>query len=156
MNLIKILASFKSQITDDLNLEMRLNSLLADEFIAWYQYFVVAQLLEDKVKKLFLELATDELEDHANKLINRIHELGYKNFFASSLDWQSIAGCKYSTADLTEEEQITLNKNAEECAIKSYKDTIEYAQSLNDTETVKLLQDILKDEEEHLEKLNKI
>ena len=56
-----------------------LKSLYAEELFAFYNYFVVKEFLigheHPSLQKKFEELAEDELNDHATKLLKRINEL---------------------------------------------------------------------------------
>ena len=122
-----------------------LNNRLAEELGAINQYFVHAEMcedwgydtLQDKIK----ERSIQEMR-HAEQLIERI----------LFLEGQPI---------VTELSQVTIGKQVEEMhkndsfaevdAIKKYNDTIKLALDVGDNGTKSMLEQILKDEEEHLD-----
>lgn len=147
------------RITDSTDtLIYELNSLLAEEFQAWYQYFITAQYLfgneRTNIKEFFEEAADDELNDHAKKIINRLNELGVDCQLVSPLTWSEYAKSKFVTADLSVKSQLEINKQSELEAIVHYQEVIEIAESLKDYTTRDILKKILADEEEHLSDLN--
>lgn len=162
MNFSKISELYDRHIVDGFNsgsdIVTELNSLLAEEFIAWYQYYVVIPFLSgperESVANKFKELADDELEDHATKLINRLNELGYSCALTTPDTWKDYAKMKASTAELRVDAQLALNIAAEEAAINHYTEVYNLATSLGDIVTADLLKEILADEQNHLSELN--
>lgn len=159
MDLKKLSNSTKSvRIADTTQILAQLNSLLAEEFQAWYQYYIVAPFVfgneRTSVQSTFLKNADDELNDHAKLLIDRINELGGECVLATPETWRSVATLPFETAPLDVKSQLDINIRAEQGAIDHYKSAIELAGSLNDVTTQDILKKILADEEEHLSELN--
>ncbi len=148
------------KVSDDSNnAEKELNSLIAEEFEAWYNYFIFSQFLvgneRSSVEMTFMKLASDELHDHAFKLINRLNELGLHCCVITPDTWRLTAQQQINVnPDCSVKTQLKVNKEAEEGAIRHYKLAIEYFQNLGDIITVELLKAILADEEEHLCEIN--
>lgn len=138
------------RLKDSLDVASILISLYKEEIIAWYNYFRAIPFLtgEDsgKVSAEFAKIAEDELNDHAKNLLNRIKELGV--VYNSSLE-----ECKDRFATLVTpfdvQSQLQYNLEAEERAISHYGEAIDLLSKSSDKETVSLLKEILKDEEEH-------
>lgn len=159
MDLKKLSNSNKSvKIADSTQVISQLNSLLAEEFQAWYQYYIVTPFLfgneRSAVQEEFMKLADDELNDHATQLIDRINELGGECILTTPETWRSVATLPFETAPLDIKSQLDLNIRAEQGAIDHYKSAIELVGSLNDITTQDILKKILADEEEHLSELN--
>lgn len=135
-----------------------LNSLLAEEFQAWYQYYIVAPFLvgneRASIQEFFNETAKDELDDHATKLINRINELNAPCVLATPESWKEMAVSKFMTGDYDVINQLNLNRQAEIDAIAHYQRVIEIAETIKDYTTRDILKEILADEEQHLSELN--
>ena len=128
-----------------------LNAALAEEWLAFYQYWVGAQVvvgaLRPHVENEFMEHAKEEFE-HANLLAKRIKELDGVPVLDPS-DWSSLARCKYDKP--TDFDVVSLLKSniaAERCAIHRYQ---EIAAMTNDKDyvTCDLAKHILAEEEEH-------
>lgn len=141
---------------DTENIVNKLKQLYAEEIQAWYQYYIVSKFMQGQERKsienFFDETGHDELDDHANKLLKRISELGGD---ISSIDninnLRSLAHCDYITPNYP---YITIklledNIKSEICAIQHY---IELADITKDKDytTYNIAMDILADEEEHL------
>ena len=147
-----------SRIETENIIEM-LKVLYAEEIQAWYQYYIVSNFMQGQQRKsieqLFVDTAKDELDDHANKLLKRISELGGNISSISDINLLSnIANCEYkipqepyNTIKLLED-----NIEGEICAIKHY---IELADITKDKDytTYCMAIEILGDEEEHLRSL---
>jgi bacterioferritin len=122
-----------------------LNILLADELTAINQYMVQSEMCADwgyqRLHESIEKRAIDEMK-HAEKLIGRILFLeGHP--VVSNLNKINIG----RTVD-------THHKNdheAEEMAIKAYNDGIRLAVEVGDNGTRDLLEEILEDEEEHID-----
>ena len=140
------------------SLEWELNSLLAEEYQAWYQYWSVYQFLRGKerssIQLKFKEFALDELTDHAEKLLNRINELNFNCHLSTPESWKDYAQSKFETVQTNDIRSfLALNVQSETDAIIHYRQVIGIADSINDVTTSELLKDILADEEEHLSDL---
>lgn len=127
-----------------------LNALLADELAAINQYIVHAEMCEDwgygKLHKSFEKRAIREMI-HAEKLIGRILFLGGTPI-VSNLGEIHIGS--------TVPKQLEYDHEAEERAIKAYNDAIVLASEERDYATRDMLQDILNDEDEHLDELEEM
>ena len=122
-----------------------LNSLLADELTAINQYMVHSEMcdnwgygqLHEKIEKR----AIDEMK-HAEKLIGRLLFLEAKPV-VTKLNAINIG------PDV--KGQLTADLEAESSAIKAYNDAIALAGEQGDNGTADLFQEILEEEEVHLE-----
>lgn len=136
-----------------------LYSRFAEEIEAWYQYWIVSAFMRGKqrssVEKTFLEQATDELNDHATKILERISELGGDISKINSLDkLKDVSKCIYQTPVAPYDVPTLVDQNiiSEECAIKGYDELTKLTQN-SDPTTYYMALEILKDEEEHLRAL---
>lgn len=122
-----------------------LNTLLADELTAINQYMVQSEMCADwgyeKLHEAIEKRAIDEMK-HAEKLIGRILFLeGIP--IVSNLNKINIG----ATVDV----QHKNDHEAEEMAIKAYNDGIKLAVDVGDNGTRDMLEEILEDEEEHID-----
>jgi bacterioferritin len=122
-----------------------LNSLLADELTAINQYMVESEMCADwgyeKLHEAMEKRAIDEMK-HAEKLIGRIIFLEGRPI-VSNLNKINIGG--------TVDAQHKNDHEAEETAIKAYNDAIKLAVEVGDNGTRDLFEEILEDEEEHID-----
>ncbi len=122
-----------------------LNDLLSDELTAVSQYMVHAQMcanwgyksLSDKIEKR----AIDEMK-HAEKHIDRI-------LFLEGIPVVSVLKKMSIGPDVLA--QLTNDHSAEEGAIKGYNEAIKLCTDSLDNGTRELLEDILADEEAHID-----
>lgn len=141
--------------TDQTELLKILNTAFAEEWLAYYQYWLGAKVatgpLRPDISAEFMEHAKEELE-HAELLANRIITLGGTPVL-SPQDWADVALCKYAApsrpyiVNLLEQ-----NLTAERCAIARYQKICELT-SGTDLITYSLALKILQDEVEHEEEL---
>lgn len=122
-----------------------LNLLLADELTAINQYMVHSEMCDDwgyeKLHKAVEKRAIDEMK-HAEKLIGRILFLEGKPI-VTKLKKIKIGG--------SVEMQFQNDRQAEIEAIKAYNKAIKLCRELHDNGTEELLEEILKDEENHID-----
>ena len=122
-----------------------LNILLADELTAINQYMVQSEMWAnwgyERLHEAIEKRAIDEMK-HAEKLIGRILFLEGKPV-VSNLNKINIG----ETVDV----QNKNDRDAEEMAIKAYNDGIKLAVELGDNGTRDMLEEILEDEEEHID-----
>ena len=122
-----------------------LNTLLADELTAINQYMVQSEMCADwgyeKLHEAIEKRAIDEMK-HAEKLIGRIIFLEGKPV-VSNLNKINIGG--------TVDAQHKNDHEAELTAIKAYNDAIQQAVEVGDNGTREIFEDILEDEEEHID-----
>jgi bacterioferritin len=122
-----------------------LNELLADELTAINQYMVHSEMCDDwgyeRLHELIEKRAIDEMK-HAEKLIGRILFLEGTPI-VSRLNEIHIGAAV--------DKQFANDRNAEETAIKAYNRAIRQAAELDDNGTRELLEEILEDEEAHVD-----
>jgi bacterioferritin len=122
-----------------------LNALLADELTAINQYMVQSEMCADwgyqRLHEVIEKRAIDEMK-HAEKMIGRILFLEGMPV-VSNLNKINIG----ATVDAQHENDCA----AETMAIKAYNDAIRLAVEVGDNGTRDLLEEILEDEEEHID-----
>ena len=122
-----------------------LNSLLADELTAINQYIVHAEMSAnwgyDKLHEHFEKRAIDEMK-HAEKLIGRI-------IFLEGLP--IVGDLRKMHIGPEVPAQLANDHAAEQDAIKEYNAAIKLAGDVADFATREILEDILKDEDRHID-----
>jgi bacterioferritin len=143
---------------DTENLIKILETLFAEEILAWYQYYIPINFMNgperSSVIEEFKKHADDELNDHANKLLKRISELGGDAENLMSFNLKNIAQCEYLAPQQPYSiiQLIIDNIKAEKCAIQHYITLCDLVKD-KDFTTYEMAVDILADEEEHLNDL---
>lgn len=138
----------KLDVSDLINI---LNQAYAEEWLAYYQYWIGAKLVTGQFKQQaeeeFSEHAKEELE-HANMLANRILQLGGTPTINPD-DFSKIAKCKYEIP-LKEDTYslIVQNLASERCAAERYQQICEMCFG-KDHETYRISEYILMQELEH-------
>ena len=135
-----------------------LNKALADEWLAYYQYWIGAKVVKGPMKDAVIsELdlhATEELT-HANLLVTRIVQLGGTPVLTPE-DWTKLTNCGYDApADPYVGEILDQNIKGEQCAIKVYNNLIDITRE-GDPVTYDIILTILSDEVEHEEDLQSL
>lgn len=132
-----------------------LNKAYADEWLAYYQYFieskVVKGLMKDAAITELTQHAADELR-HANMLTVRIIQLGGVPLLHPK-DWMQYSNCGYDAPN--DFDVVSILKDAikgEQCAIHTYSDILDITRN-KDIVTYDLVSQILADEVEHEEDL---
>ncbi|MGA3093851.1 MAG: bacterioferritin [Dehalococcoidales bacterium] len=127
-----------------------LNSSLADELTAVNQYMVHAEMCEswgyEKLGGIIQKRAVDEMK-HAEKLIGRI-------LFLKGVPVVSDLRKIYVGAEVPQ--MFTNDHTAEDGAIKSYNSAIVLCGELKDYATRDLLQNILNDEDRHIDGIEEV
>ncbi|HAS74244.1 MAG TPA: ferritin [Clostridiales bacterium UBA8960] len=128
-----------------------LNEALAEEWLAYYQYWIGAKVMEgpmrSEVEPELLLHASEELS-HAELVAGRILQLGGTPLLNPSL-WASHARCPYEAPeDPYIEEILKQNLNGERCAIQRYEEIADFT-SGKDHATYQMAITILNDELEH-------
>ena len=128
-----------------------LNKAFADEWLAYYQYWIGAQLakgpMKDAVVKELLEHAGDELR-HTQLLSNRIIQLEGTPILTPQ-EWYSHTNCGYDTPNNPfVKKLLEQNIKAERCAIDVYEKIINETKDF-DPITYNLALENLEDEIEH-------
>lgn len=128
-----------------------LNVAFAEEWLAYYQYWIGAQVavgpMRKNIAEEFMEHAKEELE-HAGELAKRIIELGGTPVLDPE-DWKKLAKCKYEAP--TNDYVMNLlqqNLTAERCAIGRYQQICEMCMG-KDITTFHIARHILQEEIEH-------
>jgi len=135
-----------------------LNRAFADEWLAYYQYWLGAKVvsgpMKDAVITELMQHAADELR-HADLVSNRIIQLGGTPL-VSPKAWFDHANCGYDAPDDPFVKAIVeQNIDGERCAIGVYQSLIEEV-GLKDPVTYNMALQILQDEVEHEEDLQSL
>jgi bacterioferritin len=138
-------------------LEM-LNKAFADEWLAYYQYWVGAKIVQGPMRQAaaaeLVEHAGEEL-GHAELLAERIIQLGGKPLLKPE-DWMKMTSCGYETpADPYVEVILDQNIKGEQCAIEVYNKLVAFTKDI-DPVTYEIVRSILADEVGHEEELQAI
>lgn len=133
------------------NLLSQLNAALAEEWLAYYQYWVGALVVEGAmradVQREFEEHANEERE-HAQLIANRIIELEGVPV-TDPKKWFELARCKYLTpTDFDVVSLLDQNVSSERCAIVRYQEIATFTDGIDFT-TCELAKHILAEEEDH-------
>jgi bacterioferritin len=124
-----------------------LNSAYADEWLAHYQYFLYAQVIEGinaEILKSKLEEQSNDEMNHAKELIKRIRQLGGE----PTTDLMAASTCGFSeppddTSDLASIVELVLK--GERCAIDKY-NKLAKKYHMKDLVTHEIFEDLLEDE----------
>src|SRR6056297_1301225 len=128
-----------------------LNEALSEEWLAYYQYWIGARVMEGPmrtdVEQELLVHADQEL-NHAVMVAERIDQLGGTPVL-SPADWMKLSKCDYETpSDPYIEKILDQNLKGERCAINRYKNLADYT-SGKDHATYQMATTILNEEIEH-------
>jgi len=132
-----------------------LNKAFADEWLAYYQYWVGAKVVKGPMKEAVIaeltEHAADELR-HAELLTTRIIQLGGIPIIKPE-NWYKMSNCGYDAPDDPSVRAILeQNIKGEQCAIDAYNRLLEATRD-KDAVTYNIVLQILQDEVEHEEDL---
>jgi bacterioferritin len=135
-----------------------LNKAFADEWLAYYQYWVGAKVVRGPMRGVveaeLEEHAQDELK-HAGMLAGRIIQLG-GTLILKPQDWYKMTNCGYDAPeDSSVRAVLEQNIKGEQCAIEVYQHLVETTKD-KDTITCNMIVEILEDEVEHEEDLQTI
>jgi bacterioferritin len=130
---------------------LTLNEALAEEWLAYYQYWIGARMMEgpmrSEIEPELLLHATQEL-GHAVLVVDRILQLGGTPILNPN-QWASYARCDYEEPiDPYVEAILNQNLVGERCAIQRYEEIAEYTNG-KDLATYQMAITILNDELEH-------
>jgi len=135
-----------------------LNKALADEWLAYYQYWIGAKVVKGPMKDAVIaELnlhATEELS-HAELISTRIIQLGGTPVLSPD-EWTKISNCEYD-APVNPYVEAVLEQNikGEQCAIKTYNELLDITRE-GDPVTYNIILTILSQEVEHEEDLSSL
>jgi len=136
----------------------QLNKAFADEWLAYYQYWMGAKVVQgplvEKVATELMEHAEEELE-HAGMLSTRITQLDGKPLL-NPKEWFTQTTCGFmEPSDPSVTIILQQNIKGEECAVKAYKELINLFQA-KDPGTGDMLKAILAVEEKHIRDLTEL
>lgn len=136
--------------------------LYADEWNAYYQYWVGAKVMDGFSRNSIAEelvVHSEEEEKHAGWLADRIIQIGDGMLIAlSPSKWEQFANCKYISPENTKGKIASIleqNIKGEQCAIKGYNELIKFSKD-KDPVTHRLAIRILEEELEHEDELQSI
>lgn len=131
-------------------LEM-LNAALSEEWLAYYQYWIGARLMEGPMRSEVepeLLLHADQELNHAVMVVDRIIQLGGTPVI-NPKEWTKWARCAYDEpADPYIEVILEQNLKGERCAIERYKEIADFTSGKDHT-THQMAVQILNEEVEH-------
>jgi bacterioferritin len=128
-----------------------LNKALADEWLAYYQYWIGSKVVQgkmsDRVQKELEEHAEEELK-HANMLVERIVQLNGTPLLTPE-EWNKQTTCGYTAPkDFSTTEILKQNIQGEQCAIEVYNKILKLTKD-KDVITYHMVLEILTEEVEH-------
>jgi len=140
------------------NIINSLNKALADEWLAYYQYWIGAKVIKGPMKEAVLaeliEHANDEFR-HAGLLADRIMELGGQPILVPD-EWSKKSNCGYDAPqDSFVKKILEQNIKGEQCAIMVYQKLLKQTKDI-DLITYDIIVEILKDEVKHEEDLESL
>jgi bacterioferritin len=135
-----------------------LNKALADEWLAYYQYWIGAKVVSGPLREAVIaeldQHANDELR-HAGMLVTRILQLDGTPVLKPE-DWYKFTNCGYDAPeDPSVKKILEQNIKGEQCAIDVYKKIVEMVKD-KDVITYNMAIQILADEVEHEDDLQQI
>ena len=129
----------------------QLNAALSEEWLAYYQYWIGARLMEGPMRSEIepeLLLHADQELNHAVLVVNRIIQLGGTPVL-NPKEWFSLSRCGYDAPnDPYVEVVLGQNLNGERCAIQRYQEIADFADG-KDHATHQMAVQILNEELEH-------
>jgi len=133
----------------------KLNKALADEWLAYYQYWIGAKVAKGPMRGAVVaeleEHAGDELK-HAGMLVERILQLGGTPILTPE-DWYKVTNCGYDApSDPNVKKLLEQNIKGERCAIDVYQKLLKMLKD-KDLITYQMVLEILEEEVEHEEDL---
>jgi len=131
-----------------------LNKAYADEWLAYYQYFIEAKVVKGIMKDAAIAHATDELR-HANMVADRIIQLGGTPLLHPQ-EWFKHTNCGYDEPKEFDVVKILEDSiKGEQCAISVYSKLADMTKD-KDIVTYDIVSSILADEVEHEEDLQSL
>lgn len=142
----------------DLNIKellVLMNKAYADEWLAYYQYWVGAKVASGRMRGIIakeLEEHAEEELKHADMLVERMIQLGGAPLLTPEAILQE-TNCGYDAPkDPDTKKLLAQNIKGEQCAIETYKKLLDFVKGKDDI-TQKIILEILEDEVEHEEDL---
>ncbi|MDY6799795.1 MAG: ferritin-like domain-containing protein [Bacteroidota bacterium] len=128
-----------------------LNEALAEEWLAYYQYWIGSRVIEGPMRtdiEQELQVHADQELNHAVMVADRIDQLGGTPLLSPN-DWMKYSKCKYlAPEDPYVEKILEQNLDGERCAIKRYKEIADFTHGKDHT-TYQMAITILDEELEH-------
>ena len=128
-----------------------LNAALSEEWLAYYQYWIGARVMEGPMRSEVepeLLLHADQELAHATLVVNRIIQLGGTPVIDPK-DWSTVARCGYAApSDPYIEVILDQNLQGERCAIQRYQEIADFTNG-KDHATYQMAVQILNEELEH-------
>jgi len=128
-----------------------LNAALSEEWLAYYQYWIGARVMEGPMRSEVepeLLLHADQELAHATLVVNRIIQLGGTPVIDPK-DWSTVARCGYAApSDPYIEVILDQNLHGERCAIQRYQEIADFTNG-KDHATYQMAVQILNEELEH-------
>jgi bacterioferritin len=128
-----------------------LNSALSEEWLAYYQYWIGARVMEGPMRSEIepeLLLHADQELNHAVLVVSRIIQLGGIPVLTPE-DWLRLGACGYDApTDPYVEAILEQNLKGERCAIERYKGIADFTNGKDHT-THQIATTILNEELEH-------
>lgn len=128
-----------------------LNEALAEEWLAYYQYWIGSRVIEGPMRtdiEQELQVHADQELNHAVMVADRIDQLGGTPLLSPN-DWMKYSKCNYlAPEDPYVEKILEQNLDGERCAIKRYKEIADFTHGKDHT-TYQMAITILDEELEH-------
>lgn len=128
-----------------------LNEALSEEWLAYYQYWIGARMMEGPMRSEIepeLLLHADQELNHAVMVVDRIIQLGGTPVLTPA-DWMKLSSCSYEAPEDSYVEAILeQNLTGERCAIARYKGIADFTSGI-DHSTHQMAVTILNEELEH-------
>ena len=128
-----------------------LNTALAEEWLAYYQYWIGARIMEGPMRgdiEKELQLHANQELNHAVMVADRIDQLGGTPVLSPD-EWSSLSHCTYhKPEDPYIEAVLEQNRDGEQCAIETYDKLAKFTNG-EDVATYDMAVFILKEELEH-------
>ncbi|MDP2217953.1 MAG: ferritin-like domain-containing protein [Methanolobus sp.] len=151
------------QILETLGVDVKdliesLNKALADEWLAYYQYWVGAKVIKGPMKEEaaaeLIQHAADELR-HADMVASRIIQLGGTPILSPE-EWLKVSNCGYDAPiDPFVKRVLEQNIKGEQCAIQTYNTILNKVKD-KDPVTYNMVLQIMTDEIEHEDDLQAV
>ncbi len=143
--------AIKVSLVDSGKLLDMLNAALSEEWLAYYQYWIGARLMEGPMRSEVepeLLLHADQELNHAVLVVSRIIQLGGTPVI-NPADWTRLARCSYDEpSDPYIEVILEQNLKGERCAIRRYQEIADFTAG-KDHATHQMAVQILNEELEH-------
>ena len=132
-----------------------MNKAFADEWLAYYQYWVGSKVAQGRMRGIIAEELEDHAKEelhHADMLVERMIQLGGTPLLSPE-SIQKETNCGYDApSDPNTKKLLVQNIKGEQCAIATYKKLYDFVKG-KDPITEKIILEILADEVEHEEDL---